>query len=239
MFRSVGSGTGPTTLAPVRWTCSTMSRAATSSIRWSYARSLIRIFGPAIAAPASFLLPRLLHDLGDAAGAHGATALADREAQAVFHRDRVDQLDGHLDVVPRHHHLDPTGQVRGPGDVGGAEVELGPVAVEERGVAPALLLREHVDLGLEVRVGGDAPGLAEHLAALDVFLVDPPEQDPDVVACLHLVQELAEHLEVGGGGLAGLGDPDDLDLLHLLEDATLDPARDDGPPSGDREHVLD
>src|SRR5215470_786164 len=222
MFRSVGSGTGPTTFAPVRWTCSTMSRAATSSIRWSYARSLIRIFGPAIAAPVPFLLLRLLHDLRDATGADRATALADREAQALLHRDRRDQLDRHLDVVPGHHHLDPAGQVRGPGDVGRAEVELGPVAVEERGVAPALLLGEHVDLGLEVRVGGDGPGLAEHLAALDVFLVDPAQQHPDVVPGAHLVEELPEHLQVGRGGLAGVVDPDDLDLLHLLEDAALD-----------------
>src|SRR4029453_1342455 len=216
MFRSVGSGTGPTTFAPVRCTCSTMSRAATSSIRWSYARSLIRIFGPAMDAP-SPRLRSLLHDLRDAAGPDGAAALADREAQALLHRDRRDQLDRHLDVVPRHHHLDPAGEVRGPGDVGRAEVELGPVAVEERGVAPALLLREHVDLGLEVRVRGDRAGAREHLAALDLLLVDPPQEHPDVVPGAHLVQELAEHLEVGGGGLAGVGDPDDLDLLHLLQ----------------------
>src|SRR5204863_8496328 len=153
MLRSVGSGTGPTTLAPVRWTCSTMSRAATSSIRWSYARSLIRIFGPAIEAPSlSRYFLSLLHDRGHAAGAHGAPALADREAQALFHRDRGDQLDLHLDVVPRHHHLDPVREVGGAGHIGRAEVELGAVALEERGVPPALLLRQHVDLGLEVGV---------------------------------------------------------------------------------------
>src|SRR5881397_3055296 len=197
MLRSVGSGTGPTTLAPVRWTCSTMSRAATSSIRWSYARSLIRIFGPAIEAPSLSLSLSLLHDRGHATGAHGTPALADREAQALFHRDRGDQLDLHLDVVPRHHHLDPVREVGGAGHVGRAEVELGAVAVEERGVAPALLLREDVDLGLEVRVGGDGAGLGEHLAPLDVFLVDPPEEHPDVVPRAHLIQELAEHLEVG------------------------------------------
>src|SRR5436190_11873532 len=191
MLRSVGSGTGPTTFAPVRWTCSTMSRAATSSIRWSYARSLIRIFGPAIEAP-SLPLVSLLHDRGHATGAHGAPALADREAQALFHRDRGDQLDRHLDVVPRHHHLDPVREVGGAGDVGRAEVELGAVAVEERGVAPTLLLREHVDLSLEVRVRGDRAGLGEDLAALDVFLVDPPQEHPDVVPGAHLVQELAE-----------------------------------------------
>ena len=33
--------------------------------------------------------------------------------------------------------------------------------------------------------------------------------------------------------------PDDLDLLHLLEAALLDPARDDRAAPGDREHVLD
>src|SRR6187200_310007 len=237
MFRSVGSGTGPTTFAPVRWTCSTMSRAATSSIRWSYARSLIRIFVPGMGA-LSYLVA-LLDDLGDPAGADGAAAFTDREPKAVFHRDRVDQLDGHLDVVPGHHHLDPTGEVRGPGDVGGAEVELGAVAVEERGVAPTFFLAQDVDLGLEVGVGGDAPGLGEHLAPLDLFLVDPSQQDPDVVAGLDLVEELAEHLEVGRRRLARVVDPDDLDLLHLLEDTALDPARHDGAAAGDREDVFD
>src|SRR4051812_47192319 len=138
MFRSVGNGTGPTTFAPVRWTCSTMSRAATSSIRWSYARSLMRIFVPAMCSLSVGLSLRgvdLLQDLGDPAGPDGAAALADREPEAVFHRDRVDQLDGHLDVVTGHHHLHPTGEVGGAGDVGRAEVELGAVAVEERGVA--------------------------------------------------------------------------------------------------------
>src|SRR5207302_8811403 len=226
MLRSVGSGTGPTTFAPVRWTCSTMSRAATSSIRWSYGRSVVRIFGPAIEAPSLSL--SLLHDRGHAPGAHGTPALADRESQALFHRDGGDQLDLHLDVVPRHHHLDAVREVGGAGHVGRAEVELGAVAVEERGVPPALLLREHVDLGLEVRVGGDGAWLREHLAPLDVFLVDPPEDHPDVVPGAHLVQELAEHLEVGRRGLSGVGDPDDLDLGHLREGPALDPARDGG-----------
>src|SRR5437667_109299 len=49
----------------------------------------------------------LLQDLGDDAGAHRAAALADREAQLLLHRDRRDQLDRHLRVVPRHHHPPP------------------------------------------------------------------------------------------------------------------------------------
>src|SRR3990170_6184687 len=100
MLRSVGSGTGPTTLAPVRMTCSTMSRAATSSIRWSYARSLIRIFGPATSSSPRPSVPRcpLLQDLGDASGPHGATAFADREPETLHHRDRLVELHPHLHV---------------------------------------------------------------------------------------------------------------------------------------------
>src|SRR4051794_37146834 len=47
----------------------------------------------------------LLDDLGDDPRAYGATALADREPEALVHRDRLDQLDRHLDVVAGHHHL--------------------------------------------------------------------------------------------------------------------------------------
>src|SRR5215213_7305308 len=102
MLRSVGSGTGPTTFAPVRVTCSTMSRAATSSIRWSYARSLIRIFGPATLSLAFLVSRPLLQDLGDPSGTHRAPAFADREPEAFLHRDRLVELDPHLHVVARH-----------------------------------------------------------------------------------------------------------------------------------------
>src|ERR1039457_2066000 len=84
----------------------------------------------------------LLDDLGHDIGADRAAALANREPQTRVHRDRLDQLDLHLDVVSRHHHLDTLGQVRHAGDVGGAEIELGPVPGEERRVTPTLLLLE-------------------------------------------------------------------------------------------------
>src|SRR5690606_2594279 len=72
--------------------------------------------------------PLLLEDLGDHAGADGAATFADGEAQALVHRDRVDQLDLHLHVVARHHHLGALRQRHRTGDVGGAEVELRTVA---------------------------------------------------------------------------------------------------------------
>ena len=147
--------------------------------------------------------------------------------------------DGHLDVVAGHDHLDALGQVRLAGHVGRAEVELRAVAAEERGVAAALVLGQDVDLGRELRVRRDRAGLGQDLAPRHLVLVDPAEQDPDVVAGLHLVQELAEHLEVGRDRLAGVLDADDLDLLHLLQHPLLDPPGDHGAPAGDREDVLD
>ena len=111
----------------------------------------------------------LLDDLGDAAGADGASALADREAQALFHGDRGDSSTVISTLSPGITISTPSGRVADAGDVGGAEVELGAVAVEERGVAASLVLGQDVDLGLEVRVRGDrarawrAPGRARRL----------------------------------------------------------------------------
>src|SRR5690606_31892871 len=48
-FFSVGSGTGPTTVAPARVTVSTILRAELSMTSWSYDFSRMRIFCPAIA----------------------------------------------------------------------------------------------------------------------------------------------------------------------------------------------
>src|SRR5689334_14801574 len=81
-----------------------------------------------------------LGDRGDDAGADGAATLADREAEAGLAGDRADQLDVEVDVVARHHHLGARRQRRHAGHVRRAEVELRPVAVEERRVAATLFL---------------------------------------------------------------------------------------------------
>src|SRR4051812_20802723 len=205
-FFSVGRGTGPDTVAPVRVAVSTISLAAVSIAEWSYALRRMRILfwvGVAMVAEGAGLKPapghcfrlspwRLLDDLGHPARPDRPAALANGEAQALVHRDRLDELDLHLDVVTRHHHLRALGQVGDARDVGRAEVELGPIAGEERRVAAALLLLEDVDLGLELGVWGDRPGLAEHLAALDVLALGAAQQAADVVAGLALIEDLAE-----------------------------------------------
>src|SRR5262249_16645089 len=64
-------------------------------------------------------------------------------------------------VVPRHHHLRPARQLRHPGHVRRAEVELRPIPLEERRVPPAFLLRQHVHLRLELGVRRDRSPLGQ------------------------------------------------------------------------------
>src|SRR5437870_5307128 len=99
------------------------------------------IFWPRM--PLLFAIALRLLDLDDPTGAHGAPALADSEAQAFLHGDRIDEFDRHLGVVAGHDHLSPAREVDAAGDVGRTEVELRPVVVEERRVPPALLLGQY------------------------------------------------------------------------------------------------
>src|SRR4051812_35110562 len=184
--------------------------------------------------------PRFLFDdLGNGSGADGAAALTDGEARARFERHRRHQLAADLGVVARHHHLDPFRQLQRAGDVGGADVELRAVAVEERRVPAALLLREDVGRALELGVRLDAARLRQHLAALDVVFFHAAQQHADVVPRLARIEQLAEHFDAGDHLLLGRLEADDLDFLADLDAAALDAAGDDGAAAGDREDVLD
>ena len=134
-------------------------------------------------------------NLGDDAGADGLAAFADGEAQTFFAGDRRDELDVQVDVVARHHHLRALGQRHRARHVRRAEVELRPVALEERRVAAALFLLQDVDLALELLVRRDRARLRQHLPALDVLALRAAQQRADVVARPALVEQLAEHLD--------------------------------------------
>src|SRR5688572_3881011 len=181
----------------------------------------------------------LLDDLGDDAGTDGAAALADGKAQALVHGDRLDQLDHHARVVPRHHHLGAFRQRHHARHVRRPEVELRTIVREKRRVPATLLLGQDVGLGLEVRVRRDRPRLGQNLAALDILAANAAQQRPDVVARLALVQQLAEHLNARHHRLGRGLKPHDLDLLADLHDPALDAARHNRAAARDREHVLD
>ncbi len=180
----------------------------------------------------------LLNDRGDDARTDGVATLADSEAQALLHGDRVDEvaLDG--DVVTRHSHLGALGELDRTGNVGGTEVELRTITIEERGVTAALLLGQNIDLAGELGVRGNRTGLAENLAALDVLALDAAEQQTDVVASLAEVHGLTEHLDTGNDGVLGILDADDLDGLVELELTALDTAGSNSTTAGDGHNVL-
>src|SRR6185295_1642827 len=135
-----------------------------------------------------------LHDFGDNTGADRLATLTDGEAQPLLHRNRADQLDVHLDVVPRHDHLGPFRQLHQARHIRRAEVKLRPVPLEERRVASALLLRQHVHLGLERGVRSDRARLRQHLAPLHFLALRATQQHSHVVSRLPLIEQLAEHL---------------------------------------------
>src|SRR5688572_14153020 len=190
------------------------------------------------ALPIELLAYDLLQNFGDDAGADGLATLADGEAQALLHRDRRDQLDHHFDVVPGHDHLNARRQLHRTRHVGRAEVELRTIALEERRVTTALFLRQHVHLGLELRVRLDRARLAQHLATLHFFTLGAAQQHAHVVARLPLVQELAEHLHARADRLLRVADTDDLDFVVHLDDAALDTPRHHRAAARDRKHVF-
>ncbi|VVT18912.1 transposase [Roseovarius sp. EC-SD190] len=181
----------------------------------------------------------LLDDLRHDAGADGAAAFADGEAQAVFHGDGRDQLNRELQVVARHHHFGALGQHHRAGHVRGAEVELRAVVGKERRVTATLFLGQDIGLGLELGVRLDRTGLAQHLAALDTFTVHTAQECADVVARFPTIQELAEHLDARAGGGLGVADAHDLDAVADVDHATLDPTGHNRATARDREHVFD
>src|ERR1700722_16117135 len=72
--------------------------------------------------PSKNCFAELLDDFRDSSSAHGATAFANGEAQALLHGHRRVQCHFQRDVVARHHHLRAFRQLRRARNVSGAEV---------------------------------------------------------------------------------------------------------------------
>src|SRR5450759_3492483 len=214
---------------------------------WIVLLVLARGVGPRLALGASELddgtcvdlCHFLLGNRDDGPGADSAATLADGKALSDFEGDRGDEFDGHVDVVAGHDHLGTVGQSDGAGNVGCTHVELGPIAVVERGVATALFAGQDVDPGHELGVGLDRTRLRENLATLDVVALDTAQEATDVVAGAAFIEQLLEHLDAGDDNLAGVADTDDLDFIADLDDAALDAPRGHGATALDAEDVFD
>ena len=183
---------------------------------------------------------KLLLNLDNNAGTDSAATLTDSEAQALLDCDRGDELDLHVDVIAGHAHLSAFGKGDDAGNVGGAEIELGTVVIEERGMTAAFVLGQNINLTNELGVGLDGAGSCQNLATLYVLLCDTAKKSTYIVACLCVLEDLVEHLGTGNGGLGDLVlQADDLNLVANLDAATLYTAGGNSAAAGNGEYVLD
>ena len=81
-------------------------------------------------------------------------------------------------------HLVALGQLDDAGHVGGTEVELRTIVLEEGSMTAALFLLQDVHLALELGVGMHGTGLSQNLATLDLVTLHTTQQSADVVASL-------------------------------------------------------
>src|SRR6185369_8313190 len=179
-----------------------------------------------------------LDNFRDSAGSHRSPAFPDRESQPLLHRDRRDQLDRQLRVVSRHHHLHSFIQRRHSRHIRRPEVELRSIPAEKRRVPSSLFLRQHIYLCFELRVRRDRTRLCYHLPSLDLFSLNPSQQQPHVVSRHSRVQQLLEHLNAGHYRLSRVLNSDDLDFFSDLDLSSLDSACRHRSSSRNREDVF-
>src|ERR1043166_4242341 len=163
----------------------------------------------------------LLNNLGNRPRSYRPAAFPDRKPQPLLHRDRRDQLYRQCRVIPRHHHLHSLGRRRHPRHVRCPKVELRPISREKRRVPPSLFLRQHVHLRLELRVRRYTPWLRDHLSSLDLFPLNPSQQQPHIIPRHSCVQQLLEHLYSRHHRLAGVPYSYDLPLFSTLYSPSL------------------
>ena len=121
--------------------------------------------------------------------------------KTLLHSDRMDQFDGHLYVITRHTHLNTSGQFANAGNVGGSEVELRTIVVEERSMTSTFILGQNVYLSGKLSVAGNSTGLSQNLSSFDFSSLDTTKQSTDVITSLCLIQHLTEHFDTGYNSL--------------------------------------
>ena len=181
----------------------------------------------------------LLNDFSYNTGANSTAAFANREAETFFDGDGGDEGAVHLNVVTRHAHLNTFWQGYDAGYVGCPEVELGTVAVKERGVTAAFFFGQYVYFGFVVSMRFDGAGLGQYLAALDFFAVYAAEQGTNVVTGYCLVEKFPEHFYAGyDGGFGFFGHADDFNGFADFDNSTLDAAGSYRSAASDGEDVF-
>eukprot|EP00166_Cyanidium_caldarium_P003759 ctg_366.g216 len=181
-------------------------------------------------------------DLGHHPGADRLVALAHRKAQALLQCDRRNELHGAAHVIARHAHLHIGRQLERAGNVGGAHEKLRPIVAEEGRVPTALLLGQHVQLGLKLAIRLDGARFGQHLPAHHLLAFGTSQQTPDVLAGLAMRQRLAKRLHPGDRRAqrrrVAVPQPDHLHVVARPYHAGLHAPGHHRAPSGDAKAVL-
>src|SRR5690625_7047445 len=118
----------------------------------------------------------LRDDLGYTTWTYGTSTFANGEAEAIFHRDWLDEFNGHFGGVTWHDHFGTFWQGDNTGYVSGTEVELRTVVGVERVVTATFVLGQNVDVGFELGVWSDRTWFYNNLATFNIFTTQATQQ---------------------------------------------------------------
>jgi hypothetical protein len=185
----------------------------------------------------------LLNDTGDQTSGDGAATLTDVETLTGLGSDGVVGLEDHLNVITGH---DTSGEItigeaEITGLIGSTDVHLGTIVGAEASTATTLSLSQNVHGDQELVAGLGSLGSSNDHTTAEIITLNTTEEETGVVTSTGLVTGLLEGLNVGNLGLNGVtveGSTNNLDLSILLQETTLDTARDDSATTGNGENFL-
>src|SRR6266571_554702 len=186
----------------------------------------------------STLHSSLLHNLRNGSSAHGMPAFTDGKPQALFHGHRRDQLDHQAYIVPLHHHLGSRRQLCYSGDVGGPQIKLWTISLEEWRMPPAFFFGQDVNLSLELGMWRDRATFRQDHPTLDIFFRNTAQQQPSIVSRHAFIQLLLEHFDARDHRLAGFAEADNLYFFSHFHFAALDSSRHHRASARDRENIF-
>ena len=105
-------------------------------------------------------------------------------------------------------------------------------------MSPALILGQHIDLGVCLHVRLYRAGLGQDLPALNIFSINPSEQAAHGVAGYCFIKQLVEHFHAGDNGLSRLGEAHHLYFVLNLDDPPLNTPGHHGATTLDVEYVF-
>src|SRR3546814_5495219 len=103
------------------------------------------------------------------------------------------------------------------GHVGRTEVELRTIVGEEWRVTATLVLRQHIDFGIEFGVRSDRARLGQDLTTLHGFAGSTAQPRADIVTGFTAIEQLAEHFDAGHDGLLRRANAVDRSEEHTSE----------------------